>query len=138
MPVQLTRWPVEPASERTRLFYGRLLKALQDPVFKEGEWNLGRVKPAWHDNPTWQNFIVSCWHHERQGFRCAVVNYAPQNGQCYAELPAELLVESGVEFRDLLSDAVYVREKSVLESKGMYFDLPAYGFHLFEVENIRK
>jgi glycosidase len=138
VPVQLTRWPVEPASERTRLFYGRLLKALQDPVFKEGEWNLGSVKPAWHDNPTWQNFIVSCWHHERQGFRCAVVNYAPQNGQCYAELPAELLVESGVEFRDLLSDAVYVREKSVLESKGMYFDLPAYGFHLFEVENIRK
>lgn len=120
------------------MFYRRLLKSVQDPVFKRGNWALVAVKPAWDDNPTWRNFIVSCWHTEGRGFRCAVVNYAPHNGQCYAELPPELLTEDAVEFHDLLGDAVYVREKGVLDSRGMYFDLPAYGFHLFQVEKAQK
>jgi hypothetical protein len=33
----------------------------------------------------------------------------------------------------LIGGASYVRERATLVSKGMYFDLPAYGVHIFEV-----
>jgi hypothetical protein len=66
-----------------------------------------------------------------------VVNYAPHSGQCYVELPAQHLPGVTVEFRDQLGDATYVRDSAGLATKGMYFDLPAYGFHIFEVLKVR-
>ena len=40
-----------------------------------------------------------------------------------------------VRFRDLMSPAVYERNGSELLSKGLYLDLPAWGYHIFEVVN---
>jgi hypothetical protein len=138
LPVQLTRRPDEEVSERTRAFYRQLLRCLADPALRRGEWHLMTIRPAWHDNPTWQNFLAFCWDGKEQGRRLVVVNYAPHNGQCYVEIPAERLEGTMLEFRDLMSDSVYIRERSGLASKGMYFDLPGYGFHLFEVRPLQS
>lgn len=67
-----------------------------------------------------------------------VVNYAPQSGQCYVEVPLVEIEGGLVEFRDLLGAAVYVRDRLGLQSRGMYFDLPGYGIHLFEVSAVQK
>jgi len=138
LPVQLRRRPAEEASERTRSFYQRLLGCLQSAATRRGEWHLMNLRPAWHDNATWQNFLVFCWDGKEEGRRMVVVNYAPHNGQCYVEIPAERLEGTMIEFRDLMSEATFVRDRSGLASKGMYFDLPGYGFHLFELKALHS
>jgi hypothetical protein len=95
------------------------------------------VRPAWHENSTWQNFLVFWWQDKNHGARMVVVNYAPHSGQCYVEVPVEQVKGSGIEFRDLMSEATFVRDRAGLMTRGMYFDLPGYGFHLFDVVNAR-
>ncbi len=135
LPVQLLRRPHEPVSESLRSFYGRLLSCLTHPVFRQGEWKMLPVRPAWHDNPSWENFFVFHWRHRRHGARLVVVNYAPRTGQCYASFPGEQFSGNSLEFRDLMGQAVYVRDAGALLSKGMYFDLPPYGVHIFDVRS---
>lgn len=134
IPVQLTRRPIEKAAETTEHFYRQLLKTVRHEVFRNGEWSLLQVRPAWHENYTWQSFLVFWWQGKTSGARLVVVNYAPHTGQCYVELPARHLPGETVQFRDQMSEVVYFRDSAGLATKGMYFDLPAYGFHIFEVK----
>jgi hypothetical protein len=136
-PIQLARRPQEPLAETTQRFYRQLLRVVRHDLFRSGDWSLLPVRAAWHDNHTWQNFLVFWWQGRTAGARLVVVNYAPHSGQCYVELPAQHLPGVTVEFRDQLGDATYVRDSAGLATKGMYFDLPAYGFHIFEVLKVR-
>ena len=133
LPLQLARRPEEQTQETTRQFYRQLLKVVRHEIFRSGEWMLLQARLAWHDNHTWQNFLVFWWQGKGEGARLVVVNYAPHSGQCYVELPAQHLPGVNVEFRDQMGEAAYVRDRGGLLTKGMYFDLPAYGFHIFEV-----
>jgi hypothetical protein len=138
LPVQLARRPDQPVNVRTRAFYQRLLSCLMDDVFRRGEWRLLKARPAWHDNPTSEDFLSFWWEEPAAGIRFVVVNYAPHNSQCNIDLPQESLNGSLMEFRDLMSNAVYVRERNGLVSKGMFFDLPAYGLHIFHVAPLNR
>ena len=136
-PVQLVRRPDEPVSESARGFYEKLLSCVTSSVMREGEWRLLSPRAAWHDNPTWHDFLIFWWEHPSRGYRLVVVNYAPHSGQCYAELPVDHIECGALEFRDLMGEAVYVRDRAGLMSKGMYFDLQGYRFHVFEVKKAR-
>jgi hypothetical protein len=138
LPVQLGRRPDQPVNERTRSFYKRLFSCLTSEVFRKGEWTLLPVRPAWHDNPTWQDYLAFWWESPKDGIRLIVVNYAPHNSQCYIDLPQQSIAGSPIEFRDLMGSAVYVRERNGLISKGMFFDLPAYGIHVFSVAQANR
>jgi hypothetical protein len=133
LPVQLRRRPSEQPSQALTSFYKRLLPIVADPVFRVGQWRLLHARPAWHENYSWTDFLAFWWQEEKHGARFIVVNYAPRVGQCYIELPLESFESLSIEFRDLIGPAVFSRERSKLVSRGMYFDLPAYGFHVFEV-----
>jgi hypothetical protein len=137
LPVQLTRRPQEPVSDVTRSFYQRLLSCVCSPVFRGGEWQLLSPRAAWHDNYTWQNFLVFWWQGKGNDARLVAVNYAPHSGQCYVELPVEQIAGVAIEFRDQMSDAAYVRDRAGLASRGIYFDLQGYGFHIFDVKKAR-
>jgi hypothetical protein len=52
-------------------------------------------------------------------------------GQCYVRLPFADLAGRRVRLEDLLSSARYEREGSDLVSRGLYLDLPPWGFHAF-------
>jgi hypothetical protein len=138
IPVQLLRRPAEKLSARTRAFYARLLTIISAPVFQKGEWRMLMPRAAWHDNFTWQNFLLFWWQEKSPGARLVVVNYAPLSGQCYVDIPTEGIDGAPIEFRDLMSSAVYSRDRGTLGSKGMYFDIPAYGLHIFEVTAGRR
>lgn len=138
LPVQLGRRPEQPGNPRTRSFYRRLLSCLASDVFSKGEWHLLTVRPAWQDNPTWQDYLAFWWEAPPHGSRLVVVNYAPHNSQCYIDLPQQSLTGSPVEFRDLMGNSAYVRERNGLVSKGMFFDLPAYGIHIFQVSPLNR
>jgi len=138
VPVQLRRRQSEVPSLFIKSFYTKLLQCINSPVFRQGDWQLLNSKPAWNDNHTWRNFLAWWWYERSHGARLIVINYAPHNGQCYVELHLEQIAGSAVEFRDLLGEAAYVRERSALIAKGMYFDLPAYGLHIFDVTEAHK
>ncbi len=138
LPVQLGRRENEPVSERTVSFYKRLLAIVSEKVFQRGDWRLLTVRPAWQENPTWQNFLAFWWQLNATTSRLVIINYAPHSGQCYVEIPLDEIERSPVEFRDLMGDAAYVRDRHGLAMKGMYFDLPPYGIHIFSVGGVRR
>ena len=138
VPVQLRRRVAEMPNERSRAFYTALLGIIDQPVFRVGAWRMLQLRAAWHDNHTWHNFISYWWHDPVHGDRLVVVNYAPHSGQVYVDVPLDLLEGHLVEFKDLLGGATYTRERLALHAKGMYFDLPGYGIHIFEATAAEK
>ena len=133
LPVQLARRPEENVVQRTKSFYKRLLLVINSSVFQNGSWRLLMPRAAWQDNHTWHNFLTYCWQEKSVGIRLVVINYAPHSGQGYVDVPLEEIEGNLVEFRDLLGGAAYTRDKASIGSRGMYFDLPPYGVHIFEV-----
>jgi hypothetical protein len=53
--------------------------------------------------------------------------------QCYVRLPFPDLAGRPVRLEDLMSPARYDREGSDLVSRGLYLDLPAWGYHVFRI-----
>ena len=138
VPVQLNRRPEEPVAEQTQHFYERLLRCLNDRGMKRGDWKMLEIRPAWHDNSTWEACLAFCWHGGNGCVRFIVVNYSPHSSQCYISVPLEEVEGPSLEFRDLMSEAVYVRDRQGLASKGMYVDLPGYGFYVFSVSSVQR
>ena len=54
--------------------------------------------------------------------------------KCYVGLPYADLPERGLLLRDLMNPgATYERDGDELARRGLYLDLPAWGYHVFEV-----
>jgi hypothetical protein len=126
------RRPSEPIDERLQTFYGRLLACLRRPELHEGEWKLASCRPAWAGNPTYAQFIVSTWQSDEQRL-LIVVNYGPTQAQTYATIGMSGLRGRGFTLVDLMSDARYVRRGDDLAGSGLYLDLPAWGYNVFEL-----
>jgi hypothetical protein len=138
VPVQLLRRIDEDPAPTVQSFYLRLLRVLSDPVFRSGEWRVLPVRPAWHDNYSSHNCIAHWWRAAGEGDRFVMVNYAPHSAQCYVDVPVGEFKGGTVEFVDEMGTVVYHRDLQGLRAKGMYFDLPPYGFHIFRVKDLRK
>jgi hypothetical protein len=129
----LVRAPEEPADERLRRFYDGLLKALGPTTVRTGEWSLLDCVPAWDGNGSWDGFVCFAWR-GRDGQRTLVtVNYAPNQGQCYVRLPFGEVAGSTVRLCDQTGPAVYERSGDNLLARGLYLDVPGWGYHVFEV-----
>jgi hypothetical protein len=129
----LVRAPLEPVNEALSLFYDQLLSVLRRSVVREGEWQLLECKPAWDDNWTWDCFLASAWQAASGERLMVVVNYASHQSQCYVRMPFTDLAGRSVRFQDLMGPACYDRDGNDLISSGLYLDLPAWGYHVFEV-----
>ena len=130
----LIRAPLEEVNGELKQFYERLLRVLQSSVPREDEWQLLECAPAWEWNPTSEGFIVFAWQGAPDQKRLLVtVNYAGNQGQCYVKLPFEGLADHLVGFHDLMGLARYDRGGNDLVSQGLYLDLPAWGYHVFEM-----
>jgi len=134
LPVQLGRRPPENPSPLISCFYQKLLETLTSEVFRKGTWQLLTARPAWGENQSWQNFLSSWWDGGQAGTMFVVVNYSPLSGQCYIPLPPDPQAGQTLEFRDLMGPEVYYRDAAGVAGKGMFFDLPPYGLHIFEVK----
>ena len=100
---------------------------------RDGHWQLLECKPAWQGSRTAAQFIAFSW--ELNDSRLLVaVNYGPTQGQCYTLAPWPEIGGRKVVLRDRFSDVVYERDGSDLLQKGLYLDLPAWGFNVFEVK----
>ena len=61
------------------------------------------------------------------------MNYSGNQAQCYVRLPFSDLAGRSVRLQDLLTPARYDRDGHELVSRGLYLDMPAWGYHAFEV-----
>lgn len=129
----LVRAPQEPLDEALQRFYQDLLAALRQPVFREGDWQLAKCTPAWEGNGTHDCFVAFLWSGNDGQRRLVVVNYAANASQCYLRLPIEALRDRAVTLQDLTSDACYDREGDELLGRGLYLDLPPWGYHVFDI-----
>ena len=129
----LVRAPLEATDEALQRFYERLRSVLRHPVFRDGEWRLLECAPAWEDNWTWDCFVAWLWKGAAGDRRLVAVNYAANQSQCYVRLPLEDLGGRSVRFRDLMGPVGFERERSDLDARGLYLDMPAWGYHVFDV-----
>jgi glycosidase len=133
----LIRAPEEPVNVALKTFYSQLVEILRRPILQEGRWQLLECVPAWDGNPGSDNFIAFAWQDISDTRLLAAVNFAAQRSQCYVRLPFSDLEGRAWNLRDLLGDAVYERDGNDLQSRGLYLDVPPWGFHVFEMITAR-
>jgi hypothetical protein len=129
----LVRAPIETPNEALQQFYDRLFSVLRRAAVRDGDWRLLECVPAWDGNWTWDGFLAFWWR-DAGGDRVLVaVNYADHQGQCYVRLPLTGIDGRTVRFTDAMGSAVYDRADTELASRGLYLDMPAWGYHVFEL-----
>jgi len=129
----LKRAPQEPVDADLQTFYFDLLDVIRKPVFRNGQWRLLECPAAWDGNDSCISFLAFAWEGTNGERSLVIVNYAPHASQCWVHLPFSEVADQAVRFRDLMSPALYDRDGSEVLSKGIYLDLPAWGYHIFEV-----
>jgi hypothetical protein len=134
IPVHLNRGPVEAVDEELRKFYDQLLGCSRHPAV-QGEWRLLECQAAWDGNRTGDCFNCFGWQGSDNRSLIVVVNYASNQSQCYVQVPADQLRGDTVRFRDLMSPQMYQRDANEIRERGLYVDLPAWGYHVFELTN---
>jgi hypothetical protein len=129
----LVRAPEEPVETTLQAFYDALLNVLRDPLFRQGRWQLLSCVPAWDGNWTSDCFVASMWTGGNDARRLVVVNYAANQSQCYVRVPLEGIAGGPVRFGDVMGSATYERDLNDLGARGLYLDMPAWGYHVFDV-----
>ena len=133
----LVRAPLEATDVVLERFYEGLRSVLRHPVFRDGEWRLLECVPAWEGNWTWDCFVAWLWTGAAGDRRLVAVNYAANQSQCYVRLPPNDVGGQAVRFEDLMGRVSFERERSDLDARGLYLDIPAWGYHVFEVTDRR-
>jgi glycosidase len=133
IPVHLGRGPAEPPDAAIASFYDPLLGCLNDPAFREGDWRLLECRTAWDRNPTFDDFVAFSWTGAGEQRRLVAVNYAEHRSQCYVGMPWSDLSGRDWRLADRMSPDVYDRSGDELAARGLYLDLPAWGYHVFTV-----
>lgn len=129
LPVFLGRRPVEPIDEGLDAFYGKLLKAIDRPVFRAGNWQL-RERSGWPDNASFLNLVAWSWTDSDDRY-LIVVNLSNIKSQGQVRIPWQEGVGKTWRLTDRLSGAVYDRAGSAMLSPGLYVDLEPSGYNLF-------
>jgi hypothetical protein len=133
LPMHLCRRPVEPVDEELAAFYRSLLGCLRTAAVREGDWQLLAAHPAWDGNWTHDCFVGQAWEDSEGDRLVAAVNFAGHQSQCYVSLPFADLAGKRWVLGDLLSETRYEREGDVLATRGLYLDMPAWGYHVFRL-----
>jgi glycosidase len=130
----LVRAPEESIDQRLAQFYDRLLAVLRDPVVRDGDWQLLDCRPAWEGNWTVDGFVACSWSGADGEKRLVAVNYSEHRSQCYVAIPWTASTEGVWQLLDRMGPAIFDRNGADLTSRGLYLDMPAWAFHIFEVQ----
>ena len=79
-------------------------------------------------------FIAFAWTGPGERRRVVAVNYADHRSQCFVGMPWSDLEGRVWRLADRMSDAAYERSGRDLGERGLYLDLPAWGFHVFDAD----
>jgi hypothetical protein len=132
----LSRGPDEPTDRRLKQFYDRLLAVLRHPAVRNGQWQLLECSPAWEGNWTSDSFLAFAWQGSGEDRVLVAVNYASNQSQCYVRLPFTDLGGGHWRLQDLIGDIRYHRDGNDLQSRGLYLDVPPWGYHAFNMTRL--
>jgi hypothetical protein len=104
---------------------------LRQAAVREGEWQLLECRSAWEGNWTSDCFVAFAWQGGGGERLLVIVNYAPNQSQCYVRLPFADLAGSRCRLEDQLEGDVYDRDGSDLSSRGLYLDVPPWRASVF-------
>ena len=130
VPVQLGRWPEEPADEAVSALYRRALAFARDQVLHDAEWKLLRVSSG--GDPSFAGIVAYRW-------RCAgalavvTVNLGAATSQAHVDIGGDLFPGEVFDFEDRLTDVSYRWTRDALLDRGLYVRLEAGSAHLFTV-----
>ncbi|MBI4775897.1 MAG: hypothetical protein HY788_17275 [Deltaproteobacteria bacterium] len=130
-PVQLGRQPDEPVDGPFRTFYQGLLKLTGESVFRQGEWRALPVSAAFEGDEGYRP-IVAFAYSWKSARAVIAVNQGSVDASGYLLFPEGYWRDrSEIRLLDRLSEpeALYVRERGELETRGLYVKLGPYGFH---------
>jgi glycosidase len=133
LSVHLGRRPDESVDLDLRDFYLRLLEVLRRPEVRGGRWCLLDCWQAWDGNYSNYNYIAFGWEGDDGRRLLVAVNYGSTRAQCLVGLPWADLSGRTVALRDLMSPTRYDRNGDELTGRGLYLDMPAWAYHVFEV-----
>jgi hypothetical protein len=129
-PVFLGRRPNEPVDRDLHEFYSRLLRAINQPIFREGQWSLCD-RTGWPDNASFQNLVAWSWlRHDEQYL--IVVNLSDCPVQAQVQVPWADVGGGKWHLMDVLSGATYERDGDEMASPGLYVELGAWNLHFFQ------
>jgi glycosidase len=131
--MHLRRRPIEAPVDAIREFYARLLPVLARPEVQDGHGQLWDARPAWAGNPTHEQLIVLTWE-EGDRRLLAAVNYGGVPAQGYVTLGLPGLAGRSFLLTDLMGDARFERDGDGLVGNGLYLDMPAWGYNVFDVQ----
>jgi glycosidase len=133
LPVFLARRPDEEPDAGLRAFYEHLFDVLRDPVFRDGDWQLGDVG-GWEGNDGWRNLVAWGWRGDAPR-KLVVVNLADAASSGHVSLPWDDLRQGSWRLADASSGAVYERSGDDLRD-GLYVALEPWGWHLFDLQTL--
>jgi len=129
----LVRAPAEPVDRELQNFYERLLDVLKLETVREGEWRLVDCAPAWGDNGSWSDFIAFEWHGTGDERLLVAINFAPHASQCFVHVSGIAARDAVYRLTDLTGSARYDRDGNDLAARGLYLDVGAWQYHVFEL-----
>ncbi len=133
IPMQVAFRPHEDPDPQVVAFYDRLLGCLRRPETRLGTWQLLECRATWWDNPTWESFVCMLWKYDGR-LLLVCVNYGPRQAQCFVTLPVPGLAGRDVLLHDLMNPVEYTRAGDELIGRGLYLDMPPWGYHIFTLE----
>lgn len=129
----LGRGPDEPIDSEVGKFFDRLLAALRQPAFRDGQWQLLECTPAWDGNWSHDCFVVSAWQNADDVRFVVAVNFAPNQSQCHVRLPFANLTGSQWSLQDQLAPSTYIWNGDDLVNRGMFLDMAPWQACVFRV-----
>jgi hypothetical protein len=91
---------------------------------------------AWDGNGSYDNFVVFSWLGPNRERLLVVVNYADNRSQCYVRLPFDEFAGRPLRLKDLMAAVQYDRDGNEVLSRGLYLDLPSWGYHVFQLTRV--
>ena len=133
VPVFLRRRPEEPVDLPLQTFYNELLKAVKNPIFRHGEWQLCEVT-GWPDNHSADNLVAWRWA-MGENRRLVVINLSQGDAVGRVHARWDGLGVGQCRLVGVFSGTDYFRDLDEMESVGLFVKLGPWGFHFFEVHS---
>lgn len=121
----------EPPVAAIASFYERLLAVLRRDEPHAGAFVLHACRPAWDGNSSFSELVAFSWTHAGAKLLVAV-NLADRASQGLVELGWADRAGDVVVLADTLSQARYERHGRELLDRGLYLDMPAWAYHVFD------
>src|SRR5436305_2495049 len=131
-PVALARRRDEAPDLKLKAFYHKLLTEVKASGLSQGVWQLCECR-GWDDNDTYTKLLAWSWSQNKERY-LVVVNLSPHPSQGRVLLPWSELVGKVWRLTDVLSGEVFEHGGGLMQSSGLFVDLPICGFHFLHFQ----